>query len=40
VYFYDLSRPADQPLKPESLIEMYRGPVYLPPAPPPNFQLR
>ena len=40
VYFFDLSRPADQPLTPENVIETYRGPVYVPPAPPPTFELK
>ena len=40
VYFYDLSRPAGQPLKPEVIVETYGGSPYFPPPPPDNFQLR
>jgi hypothetical protein len=39
VYFYDLSRPENEPLQPETLVETYDGPVYVPPAPPPTLTL-
>lgn len=39
VYFYDLSRPEDQPLKPETLVETYDGPVFIRPAPSPTLAL-
>ena len=38
-YFYDLSRPEDQPLTPETLVETYAGPAYVLPAPPPTLAL-
>ena len=40
VYFYDLSRPEDQPLKPETVVETYAGPAYIPPSPRPTLRLQ
>jgi hypothetical protein len=39
VYFYDLSRPEDQPLRPETVTETYAGPAFIPPAPVPTLAL-
>lgn len=36
VYFYDLSRPLDQPLTPQVIVEDYSGPQYVLPVPPPT----
>jgi len=36
VYFYDLSRPEDQPLQPETVNETYAGPAFIPPVPVPT----
>ena len=36
-FFYDLSRAAGEPSKPESVAETYTGPLFFLPAPPPTF---